>query len=187
MLPNSSRYEDLSGKLVEVFPQLKDGTFKVTYTDWDGDEVRPVFSEIYFISLMQLPISTDEELSIAIAGVVNKLYIHREKPVIPEYSFIVRATGRAREKKGFYLGVFTRIKREELGRPVYWNHDSETIYLQSLQSGRWGVFHGRDASWPEFRSTDGAPSPDLCKQWEYKDVDDDYKYKHGEITVTVKK
>ena len=83
MLPNSSRYEQLTSKLVELFPQLKDGTFKVTYTDWDDDEVRPVFSEIYFISLMQLPISTDEELSIAIDGGVNKLYIHHEKP-IPE-------------------------------------------------------------------------------------------------------
>ena len=40
MLPNSSGYEDLSSKLVEVFPQLQEGTFKVTYNDEDGDEVR---------------------------------------------------------------------------------------------------------------------------------------------------
>ena len=39
MLPNSSRYEQLTSKLVELFPQLKDGTFTVTYFDEDRDEV----------------------------------------------------------------------------------------------------------------------------------------------------
>ena len=36
----STRYELLSSKLKELFPQLQVGTFKVTYIDKDGDEVR---------------------------------------------------------------------------------------------------------------------------------------------------
>ena len=41
MLPNSSRYEDLSSKLVELFPQLETaGSFTVTWINKDGDEVR---------------------------------------------------------------------------------------------------------------------------------------------------
>ena len=51
MLPNSSRYEQLTCKLVELFPQLKHGTFRVTYIDDDDDEVRVniFFSVLYFI------------------------------------------------------------------------------------------------------------------------------------------
>ena len=100
MLPNSSRYEQLTSKLVELFPQLKDGTFKVTYTDKDGDKVRVnMFSEIYFISLMQLPISNDEELSIAMTAGVNKLFVQHTKPVISEAAPVVMKDAKPEKPK----------------------------------------------------------------------------------------
>ena len=39
----SSSYEYLVGKLGQVFPQLRAGSFSLTWTDGDGDKVRFTF------------------------------------------------------------------------------------------------------------------------------------------------
>ena len=48
----SSSYEYLVGKLAQVFPQLRAGSFSLTWTDGDGDKVSCV---ICFYILIVFP------------------------------------------------------------------------------------------------------------------------------------
>ena len=48
----SSSYEYLVGKLGQVFPQLRAGSFSLTWTDGDGDKVGGV---TYFYILIVFP------------------------------------------------------------------------------------------------------------------------------------
>ena len=52
----SSSYEYLVGKLGQVFPQLRAGSFSLTWTDGDGDKVGGVIY-IYYYILIVLPSS----------------------------------------------------------------------------------------------------------------------------------
>ena len=181
MLPNSSGYEDLSSKLVEVFPQLQEGTFKVTYTDEDGDEVRlNIIFNFYFISLMQLAISNDEELSIAMTGGVNKLFIRHEKPL---KCLTINAKGAAEKEWPECGGDFYLTKELHRDKPVY--KSSKRKYLYSTESGAWAVSYTVGDSKPPYRSTVPAPSPALCQNWQ-NNKHGNSEYKPADITVTVK-
>ena len=96
--------------------------------------------------------------------------------------FTISATGGA----GYWsecCGDFTLSEMLCNGRPVYRN--SKGRHLYSMESGAWAVYYSVGFSEPYYRSTDPAPSPALCQNWEYWD-DVDWKYKPGEITVQMK-
>ena len=132
---------------------------------------------------MQLPISSDEELSIAKFGGVNKLYIHHEEPK-KCLTFNVTGDARMHWVPGTEpWGDYTLTKEKHRDRPVYRN--SKGKYLSTMDSGAWGVSITVGNSEPPYRSTDRAPSPALCKNWEYRKHGDS-EYKPGDITVTVK-
>ena len=102
--------------------------------------------------------------------------------------FTVSATGRAWWEWSDCLGDFTLTKEQHNDRPVYRNSEGWLLYskddnLYSLELGSGGPI---GYSQPVYRSTTPAPSPVLCQNWEYLDLDDDYmKYKPGNIKVKV--
>jgi len=122
----------------------------------------------------------------------NKMYF---KPIISEAEPVdmedaksgpltISATGEARKKWSELLGDFTLTEELENDRPVY--RSSDYYYLYTTESGAWAVDVNVGNSEPGYRSTDPAPSPALCQNWEYMDLNDGDKYKPGEITVQMK-
>jgi len=94
------------------------------------------------------------------------------------------ATGEAGEWWPWCLGDYRFTEKEHRGRLVYRN--SEGKYLYSLEDGAWGVSYYVGNSEPWMRSTSPAPFPALCQHWEYLYLDDGWKYKPGDIRVTLK-
>ena len=127
---------------------------------------------------MQIPISKDEDLSIAMSEMTEmpvKFYLYPSKTI----AFTVSATGEG--WKSTFLGDFTFTDEEgeiHNGHPVY-RHSEAWSYLYSLESGEWGLHNRLGHSEPWMRSTTEAPSPAMCQQWKT----DDGKCYRGEITV----
>merc|ERR1712179_265449 len=93
-------------------------------------------------------------------------------------------TIRARDGKWSWAncwGDFTLTEILHRGKPVYRN--SKDCYLYTTENGAWAVGNSVGYSWPLYRSTDQAPSPDLCQNWEYSEYDGERKYNHGDISV----
>ena len=116
-------------------------------------------------------------------------------------TFTLIANGQAKERWPEYLCDYTITDKKYCDRPVYSNGESGFLYslegLESRQrdipgyignkvSGAWGVSGSVGGSEEYMRSTTAASSPDLCPHWEYRDDNDSYKYKPGEISVVVK-
>ena len=107
--------------------------------------------------------------------------------------FTLSATGGAGEKWPRCLGDFILTKKQHYGRPVYRNSNDK--HLWSQEDGTWAVSYTVGHSLPGMRSTTAAVSPDLCQHWQYVDVivsdkdrqyvDGDWKFKPGDITVTI--
>ena len=97
---------------------------------------------------------------------------------------ILSATGGAWGLWSWCLGDYSLTGEEHGGRPVY--SGSKGRYMYIMESGDWGVggYAGHSKPWMRSRSITPAPSPALCRHWEYRDGD---KYKAGDITVTFKK
>ena len=96
--------------------------------------------------------------------------------------FTLSATGRAREMWSGCWGDYTLTKEEHNDRPVY---KKGGWYLYSTKSGAWAVDQYVDDDYaPWYGSTDQAPSPALCQNWEYGDRKDG-KFKPGDIKVEV--
>ena len=93
----------------------------------------------------------------------------------------VSATGEAGERWPKYMGDYTLNEEQHRDKPVYRN--SKGMYLYTLKSGAWGVSGRVDDIKPALRSTTPALRPALCQHWEYRDRDDDWKYKPGDINV----
>ena len=105
-----------------------------------------------------------------------------DEDVGPPRTLSVNATGEARMWWSC-LGYYTLTEEQHRGRPVYRN--SKGRYLYTLENGVWAVSGRVGRSLPVYRSTDPAPSPTLCQNWEYEylDSDDGWKFKPGDITV----
>merc|ERR1712117_538545 len=86
----SSSYEYLVGKLGQVFPQLRAGSFSLTWTDGDGDKVT---------------ISNDEELIIALTEMPGPLYKLSLNIKGNKKPAITAETSEAEEKKAVHYGV----------------------------------------------------------------------------------
>ena len=118
----------------------------------------------------------------------HKPIISEDEPVEMEdakpVDFTISATGGAKEKWSRYLGDYTFTEEKNFSRPVY--SGNKGMYLYSLESGAWAVGYSVNDSKPWMRSMTEAVSPFLCQQWEYWDTDDGYKYKPGDIAVTIK-
>ena len=96
--------------------------------------------------------------------------------------FTISATGAARWWSKC-LGDFSLTKELHWDRPVY--RHSGGYHLYSLESGAWGVDGWVGVSQPGYRSTDPAPSPALCQNWEYRGSDGlKYNYIPGDIKIT---
>ena len=93
----------------------------------------------------------------------------------------VSATGRARKMWSYCFGDFTLTEEQHNDRPVYRN--SVGKYLYSMEIGAWAVSGKVGHSQPTLRSTTPALHPAFCQYWEYRDRDDDWKYKPGDIYV----
>ena len=78
------------------------------------------------------------------------------------------------------MGDFTLANTLHNDRPVYRN--SEGLYLYSMESGAWAVDLRVGERDPVYRSTEPAPSPTLCQNWEYRERGS-IEYKPGDITV----
>ena len=107
--------------------------------------------------------------------------------------FTLSATGRPSVRWSQWLGDFTMTKKVHRDRPVYRNREGKHLY--SMECGAWAVSVSLGNSLPVYRNTDPAPSPTLCKQWEYRNDDRDVstwddgnngKYLPGDNTVTCK-
>ena len=98
---------------------------------------------------------------------------------LPCPGFTISATGEARGMWESPWGNFTLTEELSYDRPVY--RSSKGWHLYSTESGAWAVSLYVGYSTPYYRSTDQAPSPALCKNWEYLDYGE---YKPGEISVT---
>ena len=124
---------------------------------------------------MQIPISKDKDLSIALSEVPVQFYLYPSKTI----AFTVSATGEG--WKSTFLGDFTFTDEEEEihnGCPVY-RHSEAWSHLYSLESGEWGLHNRLGHSEPWMRSTTVATDPTLCQQWKT----DDCKEYRSEISV----
>ena len=82
------------------------------------------------------------------------------------------------------LGVYTLTEEQDRGRPVYRN--SGGWHLYSMESGAWAMGYTIGDIHPYYRSTDQAPSPTLCQNWEYYVGKGEYKPGDIKITCSVK-
>jgi len=86
----SASYEYLVGKLGAVFPQLRAGSFSLTWTDGDGDKVT---------------ISNDEELIIALTEMPGPLYKLSLNLKGIKKPAVIAETSEAEDKKAVHYGV----------------------------------------------------------------------------------
>ena len=93
-----------------------------------------------------------------------------------ETGFNLSATGRAGELWPDFLIDYSLTEQVHNGRPVYRNSDGWDLYSQEDIVGY---------STPMMRSTTTAVKPHLCQHWQYRYYDDGFKYKPGDITVTL--
>ena len=81
---------------------------------------------------------------------------------------------------GFNLSLTEQVHN---GRPFYRNSDGWDLYSQ--EDGTWAASYIVGYSTPMMRSTTTAVKPHLCQHWQYRYYDDGFKYKPGDITVTL--